>query len=233
MSVNAAQNQVTNPKPIQPEALPKPAVVVVTPKISCRSFFNNSRKLLLAGAVATTSVVLFTLINKYLHEWEEAVKLAKTNARLEKPCIVANQKEFICGTKAQIAKCASQLFANSEDIEIKCDPQLVQDTVKALGLECKISCDETVKNNFTGHVFVTMMNNENDSFGASLVAAKQLSGFLEDHLVHTNDDLILTLNDAKVKEWQSHFVDSVFERMKQANFTVFERMKQANFTVNT
>jgi hypothetical protein len=209
MSVSAAQNQVTNPNPIQPEALPKPAVVVFTPKISCRSFFNNGRKLLLAGAVATTSVVLFTMISKRLIEWEkatqqkweEAVKLAERNARLEKPCIVSNQKEFICGTKAQIAKCASQLFANSEDIEIKCDPQLVQDTVKALGLECKISCDETVKNNFTGHLVVTMMNNENDSLGESLVAAKQLSGFLEDRLVHTNDDLILTRNDAKVKRF--------------------------------
>jgi hypothetical protein len=208
MRVDTAQNQTTNTTQIQSEERAKPKATVIKPDTKSNGF-NNRKMLLIAGGVAITVTALLILRNHSAVPTAEASKQAERAANLQKSCIVAIQKESFVGTGEQIAKCGLQMVANDKDIEIKCDPQFVQETTEKYGLKNNVICDPTVKNNFNGSVIISARPSGGrfGGFGQVHIKAEHVSPYLETMLSLGNMDFTLSLNQDRVKKWEDDFQD--------------------------
>jgi hypothetical protein len=237
MQINATQAQTTNLTQMRSEESTKPKATVIKPNTRCSGFFNNRKMLLIAGVVATTGIALFILMNNYATQAAEAAKqaakLAKRAANLQKPCIVATEKQLFAATREQIAKCGLQMMTNDvmtndDDIRIFCDPKVVQETAEKYELKYNLNCDETVKNTFSGKVLVKHRpsGDEIGVIGEDLVWAEKLSPYLERMLSYRDTDLTLTLNQARVKEWEVWF------NKLNDNFKAFSKKALENEATN-
>ena len=219
MNVSPTSDQTKNTFQIQQEVAMQPKAAVIKPNNGYSSFLNNYKVLLISGAVTAISVGLFILINNYTQAFyaaKQAAEAAKRAANLQKPCLVANQKQLFLGTGEQIAQCGLQMVANDGDIEIQCDPQVVKEITETYGLKHNVNCDGTVKYNFNESVIIGHRPSGDRVGGSEAeIAAEKVPVYLKWALSYGNNDFILTPNQARVKMWGHNF-NTVLKALEKA-----------------
>jgi hypothetical protein len=192
-------------------------------KSNVNRFFNKRNMLIIAGVIATLGIVL--LGSNYSQQPTEASReaanlqrsivtnqelspseAAKQAANLQRSCTVTNREKSLVGTGEEIAKCILDLFDNTDDIKINCNPQLMQGTI-AKGEKTDTLCDGVVKNNFNGHVIASV------DHGGVRLKRNNLSKYLKEALEIGAKDFTITLDQDKVNKWSDN-LNSIFESIK-------------------